>query len=223
MLRWTDTDISGIYSVVIGQDPQQHLFAVNVPAINEAQQLSESDLTRTNREDLQKTYPEWEVQVVTEPGQVVHCAGRGRRAGTSDATAGRLRGALAARRVARTDPGGGRAGLAIRALQRRRHSPGRKRPTAGADEDGVAVARPAVVAVGLRRGHRRRPGARRLDRRFPGFLAGLGPEFPGARRRTSRRLPRERAVVGVSNTVLISGTLAPTSGWRRRWPLPSPS
>jgi hypothetical protein len=72
VLRWTDTDISGIYSIVVGQHPRQHLFAVNVPALNEAQQLSESDLTRTNREDLQKTYPEWEVQVVTDLGQVRH-------------------------------------------------------------------------------------------------------------------------------------------------------
>jgi hypothetical protein len=72
VLRWSDTDISGVYSVVIGQHPQQHLFAVNVPALNEAQQLSESDLTRTTREDLQKTYPEWEIQIVTEPGQVKH-------------------------------------------------------------------------------------------------------------------------------------------------------
>ncbi len=72
VLRWTDTDISGIYSVTVGQHPRQHLFAVNVPALNEAQQLSESDLTRTNREDLQKAYPEWEVQVVTDLGQVKH-------------------------------------------------------------------------------------------------------------------------------------------------------
>jgi hypothetical protein len=72
VLHWTDTDISGIYSVVIGQHPQQHLFAVNVPALNEAQQQSESDLTRTTREDLQKTYPEWEVQVVADLGQVKH-------------------------------------------------------------------------------------------------------------------------------------------------------
>ncbi|HEY7427505.1 MAG TPA: VWA domain-containing protein [Gemmataceae bacterium] len=74
VLRWSDTDISGIYSVVVGQHPRQHLFAVNVPAVNEAQQLSESDLTRTTREDLQKRYPEWEIQVVTEPGQVTHAA-----------------------------------------------------------------------------------------------------------------------------------------------------
>ncbi|HEY7326561.1 MAG TPA: VWA domain-containing protein [Gemmataceae bacterium] len=72
VLHWTDTDISGIYSVVIGQNPRQHLFAINVPALNEAQQLSESDLARTTREDLQKTYPEWEVQVVTNLGQVRH-------------------------------------------------------------------------------------------------------------------------------------------------------
>jgi hypothetical protein len=72
VLHCTDTDISGIYSVVIGQNPRQHLFAVNVPALNESQQLSESDLTRTTREDLQKTYPEWEVQVVTSLGQVKH-------------------------------------------------------------------------------------------------------------------------------------------------------
>lgn len=72
VLRWTDTDISGVYSAVVGQQPRQHLFAVNVPAVNEAQQLSESDLTRTNREDLQKTYPEWEIQVVADLGQVKH-------------------------------------------------------------------------------------------------------------------------------------------------------
>jgi hypothetical protein len=72
VLRWTDTDISGVYSVVIGEHPRQHLFAVNVPALNEAQQLSESDLTRTTREDLQKTYPEWEIQIVTDPAQATH-------------------------------------------------------------------------------------------------------------------------------------------------------
>lgn len=74
VLRWSDTDISGVYSVVIGQHPQQYLFAVNVPVLNEAQQLSESDLTRTTREDLQKTYPEWAIQVVTSLSQVRHAA-----------------------------------------------------------------------------------------------------------------------------------------------------
>ncbi len=72
LVRFTDTDVSGIYSITVGSDPREHLFAVNVPAINEAQQLSESELTRTSREEIQKTYPEWEVQVVTDPGQAVH-------------------------------------------------------------------------------------------------------------------------------------------------------
>src|SRR5262249_46495971 len=72
VLRWTDTDLRGIYKATIGSHPQEHLFAVNVPALNEAQQLSESDLARTTREDLQKTYPEWEIQVVTDLGQVKH-------------------------------------------------------------------------------------------------------------------------------------------------------
>jgi hypothetical protein len=71
-VRWTDTDVSGVYSITVGSDPREHLFAVNVPALNEAQQQSESDLTRTTREELQKTYPEWELQVVTDPGQATH-------------------------------------------------------------------------------------------------------------------------------------------------------
>jgi hypothetical protein len=72
LVRFPDTDVSGVYAVTVGSDPREHLFAVNVPALNESQQLSESDLTRTNREEIQKTYPEWEVQVVTDPGQAVH-------------------------------------------------------------------------------------------------------------------------------------------------------
>jgi hypothetical protein len=71
VLRWTDTDISGIYRVVIGQHPREYLFAVNVPSLSEAQQLSESNLARTSLEELQKVYHEWKLQVVTDPNQVV--------------------------------------------------------------------------------------------------------------------------------------------------------
>jgi hypothetical protein len=71
-VRWTDTDVSGVYSITVGSDPRVYPFAVNPPALNEAQQQSESDLTRTNREEIQKTYPEWEVQVVADPGQATH-------------------------------------------------------------------------------------------------------------------------------------------------------
>jgi hypothetical protein len=71
-LHWLDTDISGIYRMTIGQHPREYLFAVNTPALNESQQ-SESNLTRTNRDELKKTYQEWDdVQVVGDLHQVVH-------------------------------------------------------------------------------------------------------------------------------------------------------
>jgi hypothetical protein len=74
VLRWIDTDVRGVYKVVVGRDPREHLFAVNVPAHSEDQQLSESSNLRTNLEELNKTYPEWEVQVVTDPRQVERTA-----------------------------------------------------------------------------------------------------------------------------------------------------
>lgn len=71
VLRWSNTDSSGVYRVRLGQAPQEHLFAVNVPATNPSGQGSESDLTRTDHEELQKVYPEWEFQVVKELNEVV--------------------------------------------------------------------------------------------------------------------------------------------------------
>jgi hypothetical protein len=70
VLRWSDTDMSGIYRAVLGSGPREHLFAVNVPVTNEAQQAGESNLARTSREELGKVYPEWDVQVVHDPAQV---------------------------------------------------------------------------------------------------------------------------------------------------------
>lgn len=71
-LRWLDTDLSGLYRASVGQHPREHLVAINVPIVNDYHQGSESNLTRTNLEELQRTYPEWEIQVVTELGQIVH-------------------------------------------------------------------------------------------------------------------------------------------------------
>jgi hypothetical protein len=70
VLRFGDTEWSGIYRATLGSDPREHLFAVNAPVTNEAQQASESNLTRTNRDELAKVYPEWDVQVVRDPSQV---------------------------------------------------------------------------------------------------------------------------------------------------------
>ena len=72
VLRFGDTDVSGIYKVQLGQHPREYLFAVNVPASTEDQQQSESNLARTSKDELQKTYPEWDVQVVTDLKQVQH-------------------------------------------------------------------------------------------------------------------------------------------------------
>jgi uncharacterized membrane protein len=72
VLRVGGTDLSGVYRVRVGQHPREHLFAVNVPASTDDQQQSESNLARTNKEELQKVYPEWDVQVVTDPRQAEH-------------------------------------------------------------------------------------------------------------------------------------------------------
>jgi hypothetical protein len=74
-VRWTDTDLTGLYTITIGSDPREHFYAINVPAVEESQQATESDLTRTTREELLKKYPEWEdMQVVTELREVTHTA-----------------------------------------------------------------------------------------------------------------------------------------------------
>ncbi len=75
VLRWADTDVSGVYSVLLGRDPQEHLFAVNVPAATASDEASESDLARATREDLNHAYPEWELQLVADLGEVNHSGG----------------------------------------------------------------------------------------------------------------------------------------------------
>src|SRR5262249_22302425 len=82
-LVWTDTDQSGIHRATIGNHPQDHLFAVNVPTATDSQQACESDLTRSNREDLRAVYPNWEFQLVTDPREVVHSGGPATQIATS--------------------------------------------------------------------------------------------------------------------------------------------
>ena len=72
VLRFADTDLAGIYKVTLGSSPREYLFAVNVPTSTEDQQASESNLTRTSLDELQRTYPEWDIQVVTDLANVVH-------------------------------------------------------------------------------------------------------------------------------------------------------
>ncbi|MFO0881149.1 MAG: VWA domain-containing protein [Gemmataceae bacterium] len=72
VLRFGETDSSGVYKVRLGAHPQEYLFAVNVPSSSEDQRASESNLSRTSQEELEKTYPEWDVQVVTDLRKVKH-------------------------------------------------------------------------------------------------------------------------------------------------------
>ncbi|HEV2950294.1 MAG TPA: VWA domain-containing protein [Gemmataceae bacterium] len=75
VFRWSGTDTSGVYRAVIGLDPRDHLFAINVPTTTDAQQACESDLARTNPEELRSTFPGWDFQVVTEVKDAVHSGG----------------------------------------------------------------------------------------------------------------------------------------------------
>jgi hypothetical protein len=80
VLRLADTSTSGIYRVTVPPDRRESLFAVNVPLGSRVQPGSESDLTRTTRQALQEAYCKvkdsdepfrWDLQLVTDPGQVV--------------------------------------------------------------------------------------------------------------------------------------------------------
>ena len=72
LFRWLDTDQSGLYRLTIGQDPQEYLFAVNVPVTVPDRSGSESDLTRADKLKLKAAYPGWDFQVVTNLGEVQH-------------------------------------------------------------------------------------------------------------------------------------------------------
>lgn len=66
IFRWTETDVSGLYRVVLGAGPQEIPFAINVPATTPDQRGSESDLTRVDKTALQELFPGWDFQVVRD-------------------------------------------------------------------------------------------------------------------------------------------------------------
>ncbi len=70
VFRWADTDWSGIYRLTPAQDPQEYLFAVNVPATTPDQRGSESDLARLDHEKFQEAFPNWKIDLVNDPRQV---------------------------------------------------------------------------------------------------------------------------------------------------------
>jgi hypothetical protein len=86
VLRWTDTSASGIYVMTLGQHPQEHLFALNVPSAADDQQASESDPTRVSGAELRAAYPDWYFELANEPRAVHHPAGSTK--GSSDGRSG---------------------------------------------------------------------------------------------------------------------------------------
>lgn len=67
LFQSNDSDWSGVYRLRVQGEPQEHLFAVNVPSSTPDQRGSESDLSRLDAEKLKELYPDWEFQVVDHP------------------------------------------------------------------------------------------------------------------------------------------------------------
>lgn len=62
--RWAESDFAGVYRAEFGPDPKHEIpFAVNVPF----QSPSESDLSRTDKSELEGGYIGWKLQVVRDP------------------------------------------------------------------------------------------------------------------------------------------------------------
>ncbi len=72
VFRWTDADLAGVYRLLVGNQPQEYLFAVNVPTSSGDQRPSESDLARVTRDRLQGAFPAWDFQTVTDLRDVRH-------------------------------------------------------------------------------------------------------------------------------------------------------
>jgi hypothetical protein len=75
IFRWTETDQSGVYRMTVGQDPQEYLFAVNVPMRVPDRKSCASDLKRADKAKIKAAYPSWDFQVVKDIAQAQHSGG----------------------------------------------------------------------------------------------------------------------------------------------------
>jgi hypothetical protein len=71
VLRYFDTDVSGLYRVTLGNQKKEYPFAVNVPTGGEPA-TSESNLTRATEEEMAKVYGE--IKIATDPDSLVRDA-----------------------------------------------------------------------------------------------------------------------------------------------------
>ncbi len=74
VVRFPETDQSGIYRMTIGASPREYLFAVNLPASTSAGLMSESDLQRADADELRAATSDGDVQIVTDLAEVKHRA-----------------------------------------------------------------------------------------------------------------------------------------------------
>jgi hypothetical protein len=74
VVRFPETDQSGVYRMTVGASRREYLFAVNVPAATSSALSSESDLQRTDREELKAASPDGDIQIVSDLSQVRHRA-----------------------------------------------------------------------------------------------------------------------------------------------------
>ncbi|MCI0684284.1 MAG: VWA domain-containing protein [Gemmataceae bacterium] len=71
VFRWADTDVSGLYRVVLGSGPQEIPFAVNVPATTPDQRGSESNLARVDKAKLSELFQGWNFQLVRDAREAI--------------------------------------------------------------------------------------------------------------------------------------------------------
>jgi aerotolerance regulator-like protein/VWA domain-containing protein/von Willebrand factor type A domain-containing protein len=74
VVRFPETDQSGIYRLTLGASPREFLFAVNVPISTSTAVASESDLSRVSTAELEAGSPSGNLQVVTQLAQIRHRA-----------------------------------------------------------------------------------------------------------------------------------------------------
>jgi hypothetical protein len=75
VFRFPNTEQDGVYRAVVGVNPRDWLFAVNVPTSNDTQQSSESDPVRTNEAELRTSYSGADLQIVTDFHKAITASG----------------------------------------------------------------------------------------------------------------------------------------------------
>jgi hypothetical protein len=82
VFRFANTEQDGVYRAVIGANPRDWLWAVNVPTATDSLKSSESDPTRTNESELKGSYAEADLQIVSDFRKAITASGYASENGT---------------------------------------------------------------------------------------------------------------------------------------------